>query len=68
MLLPLEFSVVDVSFDVVRDPGGREYLLNLPTTLSLASEAVDRLRAAAAQVLRDSAVFRKLIDELSVGK
>ena len=68
MLSPLEFSVVDASFDAVRDPAEREYLLNLPTTLSLSPEAVDRLRAAAAQLLRNSVVFRKLADELAVGK
>jgi NTE family protein len=64
----LEFSVIDASFDAVRDPAGREYLLNLPTTLSLSPEAVDRLRAAAAQVLRESMTFRKLVDDLSPGK
>jgi NTE family protein len=64
---PLEFSVIDASFDAVRDPAEREYLLNLPTTLSLSPEAVDRLRAAAAQVLRDSVPLRKLVDELSAG-
>ena len=68
MVQPLEFSVIDASFDAVRDAPQREYLLNLPTTLSLSPEAVDRLRAAAAQVLRDSAPFRKLVDELSAGK
>jgi NTE family protein len=65
---PLEFSVIDASFDAVRDPAEREYLLNLPTTLALSPEAVDRLRAAAAQVLRDSVPFHKVVDELSLGK
>lgn len=68
MLPPLEFSVVDASFDAVRDPAEREYILNLPTTLTLSPEAVDRLRAAAAQVLRDSVPLRKLVDELSLRK
>ena len=68
MLSPLEFSVVDASFDAVRDPAEREYLLNLPTSLVLAPEAVDRLRSAAAQVLRESLPFRKLVDDLSLGK
>jgi NTE family protein len=68
MAPPLEFSVIDASFDAVRDPAEREYLLNLPTTLSLQPEAVDRLRAAAAQVLRDSVPFRELVDELSLKK
>ena len=64
----LEFSVIDASFEAVRDPAEREYLLNLPTTLSLSPDAVDRLRAAAAQVLRESMTFRKLVDDLSPGK
>ena len=64
----LEFSVIDATFDAVRDPAEREYLLNLPTTLSLSPEAVDRLRAAAAQVLRESMTFGKLVDDLSLGK
>ena len=65
MLSPLELSVVDVRFDAVRDPAEREYLLNLPTTLSLSPEAVDRLRSAATQVLRESLSFRKLVNDLS---
>jgi len=68
MVPPLEFSVIDASFDAVRDPAEREYLLNLPTTLSLSPAAVDRLRAAAAEVLRDSVPFRKLVDEISAEK
>jgi NTE family protein len=68
MLPSLEFSVVDASFDAVSDPAEREYLLNLPTTLALSPEAVNRLRAAAAQVLRDSKPLRTLVDELSPGK
>jgi NTE family protein len=61
----VEFTVVDVSFDAVADPAAREYLQNLPTTLALSDEAVDRLRAAAAQVLRESPAFRRFVAELS---
>ncbi|MDM0029635.1 Fic/DOC family N-terminal domain-containing protein [Variovorax saccharolyticus] len=65
-LLPqLEFTVINASFDAVIDPAEREYLLNLPTTLSLPDEAIDRLRAVARQALRDSVPFRKLVDEFS---
>lgn len=64
-LTPVEFSVVDVSFDAVADAGLREYLQNLPTSFALPDEAVDRLRATAAQLLRDSPAFRKLVEELS---
>jgi NTE family protein len=60
----IEFSVVSVSFDELPDAEERRYLLNLPTTLSLPPEAVDRLRSAAAQLLRGSTSFRKLVREL----
>ena len=61
----VEFSVVDVSFDAVADPQLREYLQNLPTNFSLSDEAVDRLRNAAAQVLRASLAFRDFVASLS---
>lgn len=61
----VEFLVVDVSFDAVADPQLREYLQNLPTTFALPDEAVDRLRSAAAQVLRDSPAFRSFVASLS---
>jgi NTE family protein len=64
-LPPVEFSVIDVSFDAVADPALREYLQGLPTSFALPAEAVDRLRATAAQLLRESPAFRKLVEDLS---
>ena len=64
-ITPLDFSVINVSFDELSDPVERQYLLNLPTTLSLPPEAIDRLRAAAAKILRESAAYRKLTDAVS---
>ena len=64
-LPPVEFSVIDVSFDAIADAGLREYLQNLPTTFALSDEAVDRLRAAAGQLLRESPVFRMFLESLS---
>jgi NTE family protein len=64
-LPPIEFSVIDVSFDAVGDPQLREYLQNLPTSFALSDEAVDRLRASGAQVLRDSPVFQNFVESLS---
>jgi NTE family protein len=61
----VEFSIVDVSFDAVADPALREYLQSLPTTLALSDEAVDRVRAAAARVLRESPAFRRFVAALS---
>jgi NTE family protein len=64
-LPPIEFSVIDVSFDAVGDPQLRQYLQNLPTSFALSDEAVDRLRASGAQVLRDSPVFQNFVEALS---
>ena len=61
----VEFTVVDVSFDAVTDPKLREYLQNLPTSFALSEEAVGRLRASGAQVLRDSPAFRTLVERLA---
>ena len=60
----IEFTVVDVSFDAVADPEKRKYLQNLPTSFALSEEAVDRLRASAAKVLRDSPAFRRFVGSL----
>jgi NTE family protein len=60
----VEFSLVDVSFEAVADPALRESLQGLPTTFVLPDEAVDRLRAAAAQVLRESPAFRQFVASL----
>lgn len=62
---PVEFSVIDVSFEAVADPALREYLQNLPTSFALSDDAVDRLRKTAAQLLRDSPAFRKFLEDLS---
>jgi NTE family protein len=64
VLPAIEFTVVDVSFDAVADPEMRRYLQNLPTSFALSEEAVDRLRANAAKVLRDSPAFRKFVGSL----
>ena len=50
---------------VVADPERRKYLQNLPTSFALSDDAVDRLRETAAQLLRDSPAFRKLLEDLS---
>jgi NTE family protein len=54
---------IDVSFEALADPAEREYLNNLPTSFVLPPEAVDRLRAAAGRIVRDSPDFKRLLDE-----
>lgn len=61
----IEFSIVDVSFETVADRALREYLQILPTSFALSDEAVDRVRAAAAQVLRESPAFQRFVASLS---
>ena len=54
---------IDVSFEALADPAEREYLNNLPTSFVLPPEAIDRLRAAAAKVVRESPEFKRLLEE-----
>ena len=61
----VEFTTINVSFDALTDPLEREFLLALPTSFVLPAEAVDRLRAAAGQLLRDSPQYRGLVQALS---
>jgi len=56
---------VNVSFDELADAAERNYLLNLPTRLSLPDADIDRLRAAAGELLRASPKFQQLVRELS---
>ena len=39
----------------------RDYFMNLPTSFVLPPEAVDQLRAAAGQLLRESQVYQSLV-------
>lgn len=64
MLPAIDFTVIYVGFDAVADPKLREYLQNLPTSFALSEEAVG-LRASGAQVQRDSAAFRMLVERLA---
>jgi NTE family protein len=61
-----EIYVVDVSFAQVGDAEERDYLNSLPTSFVLPPEAVDRLRAAAGQVLIASPEFRRLLTDVGV--
>ena len=58
---PVEFRLVDLYFDALRDPAERAYLRNLPTSFVLDDEAVDRLRAAGRELLRGSPLMREAL-------
>ena len=60
----LSIHALDVSFDNLADPKERAYLMNLPTSFVLPAEDVDRLRAAAGQLLRESPDFQSVLRDL----
>jgi NTE family protein len=59
----LSVHTFDVAFENLPDPKEREYFMNLPTSFVLPAEDVDRLRAAAGQLLRQSQDFQALLRE-----
>ena len=56
-----DIYTIDVSFQALPDMRERDFLNQLPTSLALSDEAVDRLRAAAATILLDSPDLRELL-------
>lgn len=65
-LPPIEFSIIEVSFDAVTDPALRDSLQALPTSFSLSGEQVDKLRASAAEILRRDPQFQNFVKSISV--
>jgi hypothetical protein len=60
-----ELYSIDVSFTALDDSTERDYLNGLPTSFVLTDEQVDRLRAAAALILRASPEYQRMLRELS---
>jgi NTE family protein len=56
--------VLDVSFDAIADPEERANFMNLPTSFVLPPEDIDRLREIAGALLRQSAEYEKIVNEL----
>jgi NTE family protein len=56
--------VLDVSFDAISDPKERAYFMNLPTSFVLPAEDIDRLREVAGRLLRQSAEYDTIVNEL----
>ena len=59
----VDLYIIDVSFAALKDAAERNYLNNLPTSFVLPAEAVDRLRAAAGKIFRDSPDFKRLLKD-----
>lgn len=60
----IQFYVVEVKFDALRDEAERNYFKRLPTSFKLTPEQVDKLRDAAHRILIESEEFKRLLSDL----
>ena len=60
----IQFYVVEVKFDVLKDETERMHFKRLPTALKLPPEEVDRSRDAAHRILADSGEFQRMLLDL----
>ncbi len=60
----INFYVIEVKFDALKDEKERMYFKRFPTSFKLASEKVDQLREVAHRLLGESAEFQKLLGDL----
>jgi len=58
-----DVDLVELSFEQVRDPEEREYLDRVPTSFTLSSEAIIRLRRAAHLLVEESPELRHFLEE-----
>jgi len=56
--------LIEVNFDALEDETEREHLKHLPTSFVLEPEDVDRLRAAAKEILTHSKELQDLVEDL----
>jgi NTE family protein len=60
----IQFYVVEVKFDALKDETERMYFKRLPTAFKLAPEQVDKLRDVAHRLLVNSEEFQRLVRDL----
>jgi NTE family protein len=60
----IQFYVIEVKFDALKDENERRYFRKLPTSFSLSSGVVDKLRDAAHRMLSESKEFQRLLSDL----
>jgi NTE family protein len=59
-----ELYAIDVSFSALKEKAERDYLNQLPTSFVLKDEEVDRVRAAAANLILESPEFQRLLKDV----
>jgi NTE family protein len=60
----IEFFQVEVAFEYIESDAERRWFKNLPTTLELPRETVDKLRAIGRRLLGEDPQFKKLLEGL----
>jgi NTE family protein len=60
----IQFYVVEVKFDALKDEAERKYFKRLSTSFKLAPEKVDKLRDVAHRILVESEEFQRLLRDL----
>ena len=60
----IQFYLIEVKFDVLKDEAERTYFKQLPTSFKLASEEVDKIRGVAGRLLNESKEFQRLLWDL----
>jgi NTE family protein len=61
----IKFYLVDIRFENLKDQSEADYLARLATSFRLPPEDVDRLRAAAQRLTKDSVEFQKFLKDLN---
>jgi NTE family protein len=61
----IDLYAINVSLDELPEGPERDYLNDTPTSFVLSDEQVDRLRAAAGNILRQSPEYQRLLKDLS---
>jgi NTE family protein len=59
-----DIFAIDVSFPALKDKAELQYLNQLPRSFVLSDYAVDRLRAAAGNIIMESSEFQRLLKDL----
>lgn len=60
----IQFYVIEVKFNALKNEAERDYFKRLPTSFSLSSEEVDKLRSAARRILAESQEYQRLLRDL----
>lgn len=60
--------IIELHFNQLADKSDRQFFNSVPTSLQLPAKTVDRLRELAARELANNAEFKRLVNDLKVGR